>query len=362
MALASVIATTVTTPDLTRSFTVNIGGRDCTADALWSEFLIEQGNGEAQGRASILLTRNLGDIPEVRNQALVEVTDHRDSGSLAFRGFVDGRRRGRAPLWGTVKIEANDHSSLLSNIVANTYRPAESDVKRIGYLWGRYATNALSGDLSYVNAVNASLPAAYYDGLTLAETLDLVAAQAAAAAWWYLDTAGRLHYGTSESIPAPKNVTSDTPAGDYIAPLDLDVDDDSTNYVQAVFVRGRNQTGSGWIYSQAAVANHNGLIRTAYLDAPDVTTFAMKNAVAQAFLQQAAAAIQRGSFSVTSADADGWRAGQSVIVDSTHLGIVTTQYRVVRVRTEVLGPYAGYTAGLRRYTVEFNRGKRARPF
>ena len=360
--LAAVIGAAATTPDNTRAYTVHIGGRDCTGDTRWSDFLIEQGNGEARGRASILLTRDLGDIPEVRNQSLIEVTDHRDSHSIAFRGFVDGRRRGRKPLWGQVAIEANDHTTLLDNIVANTYRPAESDVKRIGYLWGRYATNYLSGDLSYVQAVNASLPAAYYDGLTLAETLDLVAAQAAQSAWWYLDTPGRLHYGTTETNPAPKNVTSDTPGAGYVAPIDLDVDDDSTNYVQAVFVRGRNSAGSGWIYSQPAIATHNGLVRTAYLDAPDATTFAMKNALAQAFLQQAASAIIRGSFTVTSADADGWRVGQSVIVDSTHLGITTTQYRVVRVRTKVLGPYAGFHAGLREYTVEFNRGKRARPF
>jgi hypothetical protein len=71
------------------------------------------------------------------------------------------------------------------------------------------------------------------------------------------------------------------------------------------------------------------------------------------YLGRVGAAIARGSFTATSKNADGWRAGQNVSVRSTHLGNVNATYRIARVRTSVMGPYNGRPAALRRYEVEF---------
>ena len=356
--IAVVAGTNLTTPDTTRSYTVTVGPHDVTGDVQWDSLSIEDQGTSTQATTSFRVNGSLATFPGIRDQQYVEIEDH-IAGGIAFRGFVDSRRPAREPVWDQIEITASDHTSILDNVIPLETRPAgESDRARIGYLWAKYATGYLSGDLSYVQEVSASLPAQIFAGVSLRQAIDQIAAQASASAFHYLDRAGRLRYGTSEVNDAPENVTSDTPGAGEIAPMDLNIDYDSKSYIGAVYVRGKTDAGSGWVYSESAKATHNGLVRTAFFDAPDCTTEAMRNALGNMYLGRVGAAIPRGTFSTTSKIADGWRAGQNVTVRSSHLNSLNSSFRIARVLTSVMGPLGTRPAGLRRYEIEFG-GARA---
>ena len=356
--IAVVAGTNLTTPDTTRSYTVTVGPHDLTGDVQWDSLQIEDQGASTQATTSFRVNGSLASFPGIRDQQYVEVEDH-IAGGIAFRGFVDSRRPAREPTWNQIEVTASDHTSLLDNVIPLETRPAgESDRARIGYLWGKYATGFLAADLTYVQQISASLPAQIFSGVTLRQAIDQIAAQASASAFHYLDRAGRLHYGASETNNAPKNVTSDTPGAGEIAPLDLNIDYDSKSYIGGVYVRGKTEAGSGWVYSESAKSTHNGLVRTAFFDAPDCTTAAMRNALGAMYLGRVGAAIPRGTFSTTSRSADGWRAGQNVTVRSSHLNSLNQSFRIARVGTSVMGPLGTRPAGLRRYAIEFG-GARA---
>lgn len=342
-----------TTPDTTRSYTVTIGPHDVTGDTQWDSLVFEDQGSSAQGTLELRVNGALSSFPGIRDQQVIEVVDHM-AGGVAFRGFVDSRRPARLPEWNQIEILASSHDSLLDNVIPFETRPAgESDNARIGYLWGKYATGFLAADLTYVQQVSASLPAQIFAGVTLRQAIDMIAAQASSSAFWYLDSAGRPHYGTSEVNNAPKNVTSDTPGAGEIAPMNLDIDFDSKGYVGAVYVRGKTDAGSGWVQSESSKGSHNGLMKTGFFDAPDCTTSTMRDNLGRMYLGRVGAALSRGSFSSTSKSTDGWRAGQNVTVRSTHLGNINQAYRIARVRTSVLGPLGSRPAALRHYDVEF---------
>src|SRR3990172_10452270 len=121
-------------------------------------------------------------------------------------------------------------------------------------------------------------------------------------------------------------------------------------YANAVYVNGQNATGSGWVYDHAEIARI-GTTVTASLDAPDCTTVAMRDALGAMYLGRLAGSTARGSFTVTSEDADGWRAGQTLDVRSADVGI-DQNFRLSRVRTTQLKPstylYACEFGGSRR--------------
>ena len=73
------------------------------------------------------------------------------------------------------------------------------------------------------------------------------------------------------------------------------------------------------------------------LDAPDCSTAAMRNALGAMYLGRIAGSTARGSFTETSAKADGWRAGQTLDVRSADVGI-DENFRISRVRTKQLKP------------------------
>lgn len=350
---AAIIATQLQTPDTTRAYTINVGpGADITSSVAIDSLEFEDQGTSAQGTTSFRINGKLVNFPQVADQALVSIYDH-VSGSQAYRGFIDSRHPARQPLWDQIEVTSSDHTSLLDNVIPFENRPAgEGDAARIGYLWGKYAGSYLQGSMAFVTSVNTNLPAQIFASVSLRQALDLIAAQASTSAVWYLDSTGRLHYFTSETNNAPYNVTSDTAGGGEIAPLDLEIDYDSKNYASAVYVRGKTDAGSGWVYSAAAGLAHNGLQRTTFLDAPDCTTATMRNALGNMYLGRLGNAVNRGSFSTISPN-DGWRAGQNVTVRSTHLGNINQAFRIARVRTKVLG-----LASKRNYDIEFG-GARA---
>lgn len=355
--MLGVVATQLTTPDTTRTYTVTVYGpgvsKDISGDVFHDSLVMEDQGTAVQGTTSFLVTASQANTAALTDQALVTIEDHL-TGTYAFRGFVDSRKPSRTPAWDQIEVVCSDDTSLMDVVIPYELRPAgESDAARIGYLWGLYTSEFLQGTMASVSTVQASMPAQQFAGVTLRQALDMIAAQASTSAYWYVDNSGKLHYGTTETNPAPKNVTSDTPGGTEIAPMDLTIDFDSKGYVWGVYVRGKTDDGSGWVYNHAARVAAGGVRRTRFLDAPDSTTSTMRDAIGNAFLAKLGYALTRGSFSCVSSDSDGWRAGQYVTVRSTHLGNLNTSYRIARVRTSVLGPRSGRPAGLRQYEVEF---------
>jgi hypothetical protein len=342
----ALIATQLTTP-VTRPISVFGGGRDVTSLILAEGFEIEDA-GASQGGLSVTLNETLANLPELTDQSFVRVFDE-TSATEMFRGFTKSRRPVLVPTWTRTEIRATDHGALLDTYIPGPEsRPAESDAARIGYFWGLFASPYLSGDLSSVAVVNASLPAQIFQGVTLRRALDMIAAEASD---WYLDQTGHLHYFSSETNAAPKNITSDTPAGDEVAPLDLEIDYDTMTYANAVYINGQNATGSGWYRDDAEIARVGTVVTGDPLDAPDCSTSTMRVALGAMYLGRVAGGLPRGRFTVTSEDADGWRAGQTLDVRSADVGI-DQNFRLSRVRTTQLKP------STYQYEVEFGGSRR----
>src|SRR3972149_4206460 len=237
----------------TRPLSVWVASRDVTALILADGFEIEDA-GASQGGLAATLNETLANLPELTDQAYVRVFDESQATEM-FRGFLKSRKPTLVPAWTNTSLRATDHGELLDAYIPGPYsRPAGSDAARVGYFWGLFASPYLSGDLSSVAVVNATLPAQVFQGVTLPRVLDMIAAQASASAEWYLDQTGHLHYFSSETNAAPKNITSDTPAGDEVARLDLEIDYDTMTYANAVYVNGQNAPGSGWVYDHAEIA------------------------------------------------------------------------------------------------------------
>lgn len=269
-----------------------------------------------------------------------------------FLGFVQRRSFDAQAVGRWLEIEAVSIGSWLDEILVplDTRPSGESDLARIGYLWGRYAREPLSFDLAFVTQVRASMPADTFDGLTLRTALDQVAAQAGAAVRWYVDAAGRLHWfsGTEASLVAPYNVhVALSPAGGNIAPDDLEVEYDG-KIVNRVYVRGADEAVSGWHQDDASVAARGPI--EGYLDAPSADTAEKAESVARMYLGRVAAARVRGAFT-TGHPYDGWRAGQGIVINSTQHDLAGFATRIVRITHRfTLGD------GKRSLRVEFGAG------
>lgn len=144
-------------------------------------------------------------------------------------------------------------------------------------------------------------------------------------------------------------------SSDEVAPLDLSIDYDSNTYYNRVYIQGATPVGSGFYQNGAAIAAANGMVRTGVVNAPDCETAAMAAALAAMYLGRVDSASGRGKFSVTSDDADGWRAGMNVLITSADLDLSAQSFRISRVNTTVIRPGS---AMKRRYAVEFG-GSRA---
>jgi len=349
--------------DTTRAYTVHVNGDDVSSDVHWSSLVIEDQAGKAPALTTFALrNRAIADHPGLRDQDLVYIVDHRHSDSQAMRGFIVGRQGIREPVYSELRLSVLDQSILLGNVIPNEVRPAGEGARaRVLYLWGYYATALLNHDFTFVDETDSFLPAQTFAGVTLAEALDMIASQctsSGAVTSWYLDTYGRLHWFTAETNDAPKNVTSDTPGAGEIAPMDLEIEWDSRDFASGAYVRGATPAATGWSYSEVGKGFFtHGMNRTAVYDAPDADDATMRAAAGTAFLSKVDHGKPRGSFTAISADADGWRAGQNVVVRSTHLAQSSVSYQIARVRTTVIGPHSGFHSGLRHYEIQFGKAK-----
>jgi hypothetical protein len=139
-------------------------------------------------------------------------------------------------------------------------------------------------------------------------------------------------------------------ASTSIAPEDLSIEWDSSGaYANAVYVQGATPEGSGLFLDHEAIADANGLVRTATLNAPDCDTAAMATSLANMYLGRVSIPNPRGSFTTGSPN-DGWRASQNLSVTSADFGLAGEIYSIARVTTKIRRPGS---SPLRGYTVEF---------
>jgi hypothetical protein len=213
----------------------------------------------------------------------------------------------------------------------------------------------MSGDFSYVLSVGGTLPTQRFELVSLRQAIEMTLAQASSTADYYVDMLGKLHVYTSETNDAPKNIDADAPGAGEIAPENLRLEYDSNAYANRVYVQGANPTASGYFQDDAAIAAASGLVRTAVVQASDCTTAAMASSLGTMYLGRVKAAKPRGSFSTSSAKADGWRGGQNVLITSAAHGLSAQSYRIARVTTRVTRPGVSLQ---RAYDVEFG-GARA---
>jgi hypothetical protein len=348
--LAPVISTALTTPTTLTGIGIYVGGRSFTGDVKWDTLSITDGGTNARGQLVMTIMLPISGLAEVYDQAQVVVVDW-DAGTDPFRGYVVSRRPFVAPnnlSW--TEVTATDIGSLLDDaFIAYESRPAESMQARIGRLWGQYASNHLSRDMSKVASVGGTLAASKLVSLTLRQAIEATISQASSSADYYVDTLGKLHVFTSESNDAPYNIDADSPGAGEIAPLSLEIDYDSGSYANQVYVQGFNAAGSGYFLSGSAIAAANGLVRTAVIQAPDCDTAAMALNLATMYLGRVNSGKGRGRFTTKSTN-DGWRAGQNVLITSSDLGLTNSSFRIARVTTTILRP--GSTP-IRGYDVEF---------
>lgn len=346
---ASVIATTVTTPE-TRHMSVFAADTDLTPHVLWRGLRFTDA-GRDSGEFSCVLDAPLSDFPEFRGQAPVLVIDHDTTPEQMFRGFLKDYNPHLVPGYTQTSLRATDHGEALDVFIPGPDpRPAESAKARIGYLWGKYANHYLSPDLTNVTINVASVAAQNFEDITLRRALDMVAAQASSSAEWRLANTSKLHFYTSETNAAPYNIDADAPGGGEIAPTDLEVSNESGVYFNAVYVKGANELGSGYVYDRAAIALAGGSVFSSSLNAPDCSTAAMRDALGNMYLGRVAAVAVRGSFTAVSPD-DGWRSGQTFLVTAADANLSAYSTRIARVTTDLLTS----DSSKRRYRVEFGR-------
>jgi hypothetical protein len=128
-------------------------------------------------------------------------------------------------------------------------------------------------------------------------------------------------------------------------PEDLSIEYDGKTFYTHVYVQGANPAGSG-LFSIGTMTN--GVVRTATLQAPDCTTRAMAQAMANMYLGRVDGTA-RGQFTIS--NVDGWRAGQNVNVTDADFGVSGIVYKIARVTTTILK--SDPVTPLRKYLVEF---------
>jgi hypothetical protein len=354
MAGAAIIGAALTTP-ATRTLSVFAGGLDITGDVKWNTVSLTDSGTNAKGTADMTIERAASALPEITDQAMLRVEDHTLAASPeVFRGFIRARTPGKDPLHPTLSIIADDLTSLLDDaFVPVELRQPETMQARIGFFWGQYAGRFLSGDLSFVASVGSTLPIQRFEAVSLRQAIEMTIAQASSTADYYVDMLGRLHVFVTETNNAPFAIDADAPGGGEIAPETMAVEFDSNQYANRVYVKGATPDASLFVQDDAAIAAANGLVRTVNIQAGDVTTAAMAQAMGNTYLSRIKDATPRGSFRTHSPN-DGWRGGQNVTVTSADHNITAQTYRIARVTTRVLNPGTDFK---RTYDVEFGGAK-----
>lgn len=351
MPLAPAIAQLLTPTD-PKPIHVYAGDRDVTSLVKWDTLSVSDSGSNAKGTSSMRLEAALSSLTELHDLAELAVYDY-TSDTTVVRASLRSRQpvRGAAG-YAAVNLMGDDLSSFLDDTpTVAALRPVESDRARISAFWGNIPHGShLSGDLSQVAELNASLPEQMYAGMSLRQVVDSIAAQANPDADYYIGLDRRLHYFNASGLVAPFNIDTDSPGVGEFAPTDLDIDYDSgPSYANRVYVQGATPDASGYVQNDAAIAAAHGQVRTATLQASECQTLESSEALGRMYLGRVSTGKPRGSFSANS-PFDGWAPGQMLTVTDSRLGLAAEPFRIRRVTRSLM---RGGASPIWKYVVEF---------
>ena len=279
--------------------------------------------------------------------AVVRVYSATDDRHL-FWGVIASRKPEVNAIGRIVHVTAYDIGQVLDKalVVYDSRSAGESDQARIEYFLAYYG-GLLNADRSQIASTNASMPAQVFVGQTLRAAIEQVAAMASSTTTYFVDNIGRLAYFSSLGTTAPYAIRIGSPGGGEVSPEDLQIEYDSSNIINAYYVRGATPAGSSWFTNPDSIAKYGR--RESYIDAPDADTYAKASQVGLSALADTKDPITRGSFTQTT-PYDGWRAGQTLTINSAPQFDISgaTTFRIARVTTTFLSGL-----GDRRYAVEF---------
>lgn len=285
------------------------------------------------------------DTVTAEDEATLTVTEV-GTAEVLFGGFCRSRRVVVITTGRIIHVSAVDYNSLLdrSIVVSDSRAAGESDTTRLAYLMTTYGTQ-FSSDYSQIATLNISLPAQKFIAITLRQAIERVLGQASTKASYYCDPTGRLvTYDRTVPVAAPFNVRVGTPGGGELAPETFSIDNDASNLANAIYIVGATAAGSGWFTDVTSIAAYGR--RERFYNAPDSDTSAKAMQVGLAVLEDQKNPVPRGVFT-TQSPKDGWRIGQSIVVNSDAHDLVNATYRIAKVSAHYLSG-----TGTREYTIE----------
>ena len=204
-----------------------------------------------------------------------------------------------------------------------------------------------------VDLTNSSVPPFKLAGLTVRGVLEEIADHAQTDSdpgvrRYYVDYERRLHwYKGKEGGAAPVTVSL-TDGGGSIVVEDLSLEWDAIDQVHHVYVRGKNNAGSGWVYNKGSDFQLGA--RHEYIDRHLSDTVNERNRAGRGYIRRHGR-VRSGRFHVE--QTDGWKAGQQITITEPSLGLSSDTFEIVRVSGEFSYP------NVRAYDIEFGAARRS---
>jgi hypothetical protein len=293
---------------------------------------------------------NIGGHAKVRFWSLADETQF--TGNLIARVSRPAFGTGRI-----VEMRAVDLSLDLDRTVVErcSFPAGLSDQAIIQGLCGQFLMGSditysdSDGSSTFIEAYNISMPAMTFEMQTLRSALEQVAITANASEGvtltLYVDEVGRLNYHSQLTGPAaPYVIVEGVPAGGQANAIDLELTDDDSNIVNAVYVEGKNAAGSGWVTKGGSIAQYGWAAEV--LSAPDSDTATKKHIIGSSYVTSRGAPIRRGSFKTVGKT--GWLPNQVVTITSVELGLSAATFDIKHVTVRALTGTPTYE-----HTIEF---------
>lgn len=357
----AVVATQLTTPD-TKPYRLFVENDDVLTGAGGFGVPIESLQWEhSGGNSPAVLSADFVDqlrAITIQGHADVRLWDN-TAGTDLFSGLLMARAANViAPSGRVTQMRAQDASLELDrNIVTGCSFPAGLSDRDIiqglcgQFLKGTLSFNATDGVTTFIASTNAAMDAMTFEMQTLRSAIEQVAIAAnedgLGERFLYVDAQRRIRYRKAPTaLTAPYAITDGVPGGGEKNVSDLQITDDDSAIITAVYVKGANALGSGWVANRAAAALYGW--RADQLDAPDSNTARKALSYGNSFLSTRAYPIRRGTFSITGTT--GWKADQLVTITSTSLGLSAVQFEIAHVTVNVVVGTPTF-----RHSIEFGR-------
>lgn len=270
-----------------------------------------------------------------------------NNGTEVFEGKIKSRKRRGTPDPGpspkkTYAVSAQDYTHLLTQDVidqALVRTGSRTDKTEVEYLISNFGSKGITVGTTVQNTGTITRDIDY-TGMNLYEALEEAGKWMGTA--FYVDMDLVLHWYVSEANAAPFNL-SDAPNGSTtFGYVDLDLQDDSIDLVNAVWVVGNGITG--WRTNPTSIGLY-GRIETSIRDS-NITTQAQLDAAGDGYLLEHAFPLEPISLVTYK---DGLRAGMTVQITNALWGLASVTYQIV----EVTAKHAGRTNALV-YTVKLD--------